>query len=505
MMLLSSASALLLILAIHLVAEVSANGKSTTSHPLHEYGKDLTRAVSVVDPNSLVSAHKARASKRPGRRLKRGGRHRRCHVRKVVNDAATTKASPRQTSDTASPTVLAEEALIVTGDSGIWETASASWSDETITTTQGDGWTDPAAETSTSRVSHYSKTSTDGSAPAASTSTSGQSGQSGRSGYPFSSITFDTSIPYKAPSTPLNEWWSSSFYGFLGFSYPLEDSSCPSASDLSVQFAAMKQDFGASMVRIYAPGCRDASLWEVLIDAAVENSMAVIFQIWWGFDDDQPMWKNSMESLKTVLSSEDYGAIAPYVVHSVEFGSEPIGDEVDGGPDGGFLDDLANFKAEINAYGIPVGISEDWDRPGTMSSNDGTGLGPIGEEVLARSDLVHAHIMPYYHGLDFTDSWGYVESQLAWFHGEIPSSVPVLISESMWAWGVNSEHEGGQNDVGSSQYTSYWKMFDDNCELFAQYNVGWFIHTWQGEGTFDMAPNGGGGGYEVSGWRPREC
>ena len=40
------------------------------------------------------------------------------------------------------------------------------------------------------------------------------------------------------------------------------------------------------------------------------------------------------------MTSSKYGAIAPYVFHSAEFGSEPIGDWVDDGPDQ-FVKDLA--------------------------------------------------------------------------------------------------------------------------------------------------------------------
>jgi len=46
----------------------------------------------------------------------------------------------------------------------------------------------------------------------------------------------------------------------------------------------MKKDFDASMVRVYAPECRQASVWENLLEAGVTNNMGVIVQVWWGFD-----------------------------------------------------------------------------------------------------------------------------------------------------------------------------------------------------------------------------
>ena len=76
-------------------------------------------------------------------------------------------------------------------------------------------------------------------------------------------------------------------YGFMGFSYPLEVPDCNDASNgydqINKDFAKMKNDFGAVMVRVYAPECREASVWENLLKAGVNNNMGVIPQVWWGF------------------------------------------------------------------------------------------------------------------------------------------------------------------------------------------------------------------------------
>jgi exo-beta-1,3-glucanase (GH17 family) len=279
--------------------------------------------------------------------------------------------------------------------------------------------------------------------------------------------------------------------------------SCPDVPSLVQDFNTMKAAFGATMVRIYGPECRTVTLWQALIDAAVQTNMGLILQIWWGFGD-QSAWAQSVASLKTVLASADYGPMVPFVVHSISFGSEPIGDGVDGGPNN-FVRDLASFKAAMNQYGIPVGISEDWDRPGTMSSSDGTTLGSVGQSVLASSDIVHAHVMPYYHFVNEAGSWPYVQSQLAWYQSNIPSTIPIMITQSLWAWGLSTDHGGGNNDVGPAQYQAYWNSFDCNCETFRNNRVGWFIHTWNGEGVFDMAPQGDGGPYSIQNWKPRKC
>ena len=38
------------------------------------------------------------------------------------------------------------------------------------------------------------------------------------------------------------------------------------------------------MIRVYAPECREASVWENLLQAGVSNNMGIIVQVWWGFD-----------------------------------------------------------------------------------------------------------------------------------------------------------------------------------------------------------------------------
>ena len=77
-------------------------------------------------------------------------------------------------------------------------------------------------------------------------------------------------------------------YGFLGFSYPLEVADCSDSTNsyesINADLAKMKKDFGASMIRVYAPECREASVWENLLQAGVNNNMGIIMQVWWGFD-----------------------------------------------------------------------------------------------------------------------------------------------------------------------------------------------------------------------------
>ncbi|KAJ3554022.1 hypothetical protein NPX13_g10729 [Xylaria arbuscula] len=216
---------------------------------------------------------------------------------------------------------------------------------------------------------------------------------------------------------------------------------------MNADFAQMKRDFGASIVRMYYPICLKASVFENALKAGVANDMAVIFQVWTDFGESDD-WKKSQQAIYNVLDSTEFGSIAPYVVHSVDFGSEPVTDYMDGGRQQ-FVTDLGLFKKKINSYGIPAGISEVWDQPGIMSSGDGKGLGPTGTGVKANSDYCHAHIMPYYQtDIPFSQAWSYIQKQLEWVKGVV--QLPTMITETQWAWGRNDGHAVNRPDLSSA-------------------------------------------------------
>lgn len=51
------------------------------------------------------------------------------------------------------------------------------------------------------------------------------------------------------------------------------------------------------------------------------------------------------------------------------------------------------FRSQMKSFGIPVGISEDWDRPNRM--REGSVVAGIGSEVLANTDVAQLHVMGY--------------------------------------------------------------------------------------------------------------
>ncbi len=92
-----------------------------------------------------------------------------------------------------------------------------------------------------------------------------------------------------APDVALDDWWcpDSMAYGFQGFSYPLEVDDCGdytnSVESMSNDFARMKADFGATIVRMYYPTCTQTTVFRNALLAAIANDMAVVFQVWTNF------------------------------------------------------------------------------------------------------------------------------------------------------------------------------------------------------------------------------
>jgi hypothetical protein len=87
-------------------------------------------------------------------------------------------------------------------------------------------------------------------------------------------------------------------YGFLGFSYPLEGGcSDDGYAGINSDFAAMKKDFGATLVRIYLPECYTTVIWQNVLHAAINNNMGVILQVAWPLNGDPVSISSQFRSL----------------------------------------------------------------------------------------------------------------------------------------------------------------------------------------------------------------
>lgn len=91
------------------------------------------------------------------------------------------------------------------------------------------------------------------------------------------------------PGVSHDQWWcpQEMAYGFQGFSYPLENDDCNAWENgydaMDKDFKQMKKDFGASIVRMYYPTCTKPAVFEHALEAAYNNNMAVVFQVWTNF------------------------------------------------------------------------------------------------------------------------------------------------------------------------------------------------------------------------------
>ena len=120
--------------------------------------------------------------------------------------------------------------------------------------------------------------------------TANSSAQVAGSCFPYGTATLNQD--FTAPNVPRDQWFCpiEQQYGFQGFSYALEDDDCSSATNsfdkMNKDFAQMKKDFGATIVRLYYPMCTKSSVFENALRAGVANNMAIIPQIWFGWDND---------------------------------------------------------------------------------------------------------------------------------------------------------------------------------------------------------------------------
>jgi hypothetical protein len=70
------------------------------------------------------------------------------------------------------------------------------------------------------------------------------------------------------------------------------------------------------------------------------------------FDVQQNLWRKGQQSIYQLFENSTYSRVAPFVIYSASFGSEPIGDWVDGDD---FVSDLTIFRKKVSdlASGFP--------------------------------------------------------------------------------------------------------------------------------------------------------
>ena len=243
--------------------------------------------------------------------------------------------------------------------------------------------------------------------------------------------------------------------------------------------------------------------------------MGVILLVWWGFGDPNA-WTASKDAMLQVLYSDEWKDVAPYVVHSVAFGSEPIGDNVQGGAEG-FVAEYRAFKDALKPLGIPVAISEDWDRESLAQRSEGqdfpSTLTALGQEILDTSDIMQLHVMPYYRPDQFSDAynpdmWSYFERYVDSMKA-VAGDRQVMITQTQWASQPGGNHARGGGDNGwagtdVNNFKQYWGMMSDKCGYWKEKEVGWFWHTWSDEFEPYFGLIGEDGRAKID-WKPQVC
>jgi len=279
-----------------------------------------------------------------------------------------------------------------------------------------------------------------------------------------------------APDMSRSDWWCpyDSFYGWLGYVRDLKGETCDdpvySLPRLQSDFRKMSAD-GAKMVRIYGPICGDTSVWNNIVQAAAENNLGVLGIVWHGYDDAEIAgWRQREDSLLKVLRENP---LAPYVIHSVSFGSEPL---FSWSISDIYVDEFNKLKAELADMGIPITVSEmkyGYDQAPEETAN----------AVKKGIDFISAHIMPYYGNCkDAADEWGSITSDIEAYQAMIPGK-NMMITQNPWGSDHNGRDRGSNcngdiwHDVSVEAANTYWNLWTSNCAYFKNKKIGWFAHT----------------------------
>lgn len=277
----------------------------------------------------------------------------------------------------------------------------------------------------------------------------------------------DFIMPPNIPAD-LSNWWCNATdeYAFLGFSYEVE--ACQSKSQLQKDFADIRKTFNSRYVRLYG-ACDKDRFYDDIVDAAWDNGLGVHALIWFGFDGGN-IWKTRRDSLFASLHSNPK---AKFVTRVVQFGSEPLFDDVL--PHAQLTSQVKAAKINLSSLSIPVTVSElaygYQERGGA-------------QDVLDAIDSINIHMLPFFARTASTSdkAWPLVMTDLQWFidHG---NGKKMYMDENGWpsvtSEGVRPNSPDAVADIPNEH--GYYVLLDSHCNDLknnAQGGVGWFAHIY---------------------------
>ncbi|KAI0661200.1 hypothetical protein C8Q70DRAFT_932245 [Cubamyces menziesii] len=259
--------------------------------------------------------------------------------------------------------------------------------------------------------------------------------------------------PQTLPADNTN-WWCdpATEYAFVGFSY--EVTACQSREQLIQEFSDIRNHFNSRYVRLYG-FCDREGFYDDIVEAAWENTLGIHALIWFGFDGSD-IWISRRDTLLAALHANPK---AKYVTRVLQFGSEPLFDNVL--PHATLAAQVLAAKQNLSSLHIPVTVSElaygYQERGGA-------------QDVLDAIDSINIHMLPFFSQQASTSdqAWPLVENDLNWFiaHGNgkkiVQPNSPLAVA-----------------DIPNEQ--GYYTLLDEHCEDLKAVvggGIGWFAHIY---------------------------
>ncbi|KAH9061297.1 glycoside hydrolase family 17 protein [Lactarius vividus] len=281
----------------------------------------------------------------------------------------------------------------------------------------------------------------------------------------FPALGFTT--PSDVPAST-DGWWCDPVneYAFLGFSY--EVTSCQSLSQLQKEFADIRTNFNGRYVRLYG-ACDREGFYDDVVTAAWDNTLGVHALIWFGYTSSS-QWKSRRDTLFSTLHSNPR---AKFVTRVVQFGSEPLFDQVLSPAQ--LTAQVIAAKQNLSDIGIPVTVS---DLAYGYQRNGGA------QDVLDAIDSINAHMLPFFAASATTgdQAWGNVQNDLNFFI-QNGNGKKMYFDENGWpsvtSSGVKPQSKSAVASVGNEQ--EYFGLLDAHCtdlKTVVAGGIGWFAHIY---------------------------
>ncbi|KAF8135786.1 glycoside hydrolase superfamily [Boletus edulis] len=287
-------------------------------------------------------------------------------------------------------------------------------------------------------------------------------------------------MPSTLPNS-LDNWWCpmDGEYAFMGFSY--EITACQSPNQLNAEFADIRKNFNGRYVRLYG-FCDNDGFYDEIVNAAWNNGLGVHALIWFGFTGGN-QWETRRDSLVNALITNPK---AKFVTRGVQFGSEPLFDNVL--PHAVLASQVLLAKARLEGVQIPVTVSElaygYQERGGA-------------QDVLNAIDYINIHMLPFFSTLATTGSqaWPIVETDMNWFiqHGD---GKKMYFDENGWpsVTSPNVQPNSPYAVASVDNEHQYYTLLDSHCLDLKNApggGIGWFAHIYSdlqepGYGIYDV-------------------